>query len=163
MKNIARSSSPWGPFEPCPTNPILSHRHRAGHPIQATGHADIIQAHDSSFWAVFLGIRPQGYPPVHHLGREKFLAPVRWTDAGWPVIGNQGTIEPSMEVEPLAQVLWPEETGFDDFDLPNLKPCWNFLRNPQTELWSVTRRAGWLCLNGSGSNLTSTISLARPS
>src|SRR5690606_39354706 len=53
MVTIARSDNPWGPFEPCPHNPLLTHRSRF-HQIQATGHADLFQAEDGSWWAVFL-------------------------------------------------------------------------------------------------------------
>ncbi len=77
METLARSSSPWGPFEPCPHNPILTHRNRGMHRIQGTGHADVIQAQDGSWWAVFLAFRQVGpYPRFHHLGRETYLAPV---------------------------------------------------------------------------------------
>ncbi len=63
METLARSSSPWGPFEPCPHNPILTHRNRGAHSIQGTGHADVVQAHDGSWWAVFLAFRQVGpYP-----------------------------------------------------------------------------------------------------
>jgi xylan 1,4-beta-xylosidase len=89
MVTIARSSDPYGPYEPCPNNPILSHRSLSSS-IHATGHADLVQAHDGSWWAVFLGIRPVSYPFGHHLGRETFLAPVTWSSDGWPVIGHGG-------------------------------------------------------------------------
>lgn len=72
--SIARSRSPWGPFEPCARNPVLSHRSLQS-PIQATGHADLVEGADGQWFAPFLGIRPQGYPPCHHLGRETFLCP----------------------------------------------------------------------------------------
>ena len=42
---------------------------------------------DGDWFAVFLGARPQGYPPCYHLGREAFLSPVTWSDDGFPVIG----------------------------------------------------------------------------
>lgn len=69
------SARPWGPFESCPVNPILSHRSLKS-PIQATGHGDLVQSPDGRWWLVFLGIRLHGYPPCYHLGRETFLAPV---------------------------------------------------------------------------------------
>ena len=76
---------PHGPFEPGPANPILTHR-GSGRPIQATGHADLVEASDGTWWMVLLGIRAKGaWPPYHVLGRETFLAPVRWVD-GWPVV-----------------------------------------------------------------------------
>lgn len=71
---IARSDSPWGPWESCPHNPILTHRGQRS-PIQALGHADLVEAQDGSWWMVCLGIRPV-FPNAHHLGRETFLAPV---------------------------------------------------------------------------------------
>ena len=45
-----------GPFEGCPHNPILSHR-STDHPVQNTGHADLVQAPDGSWWMVLLGVR----------------------------------------------------------------------------------------------------------
>ena len=41
LESIARGESPWGPFTPCPHNPILTHRN-VDSPVQATGHADLI-------------------------------------------------------------------------------------------------------------------------
>ena len=58
METIARSETPWGPFEGCPHNPILTHR-STGSPIEATGHAALFHSHDHSSCMVVLGIRPQ--------------------------------------------------------------------------------------------------------
>ena len=67
-----------------PANPILSHR-STDSPIQNTGHGDLVEAADGSWWMVLLGVRPKGVSPGFHvLGRETFLAPVQWRD-GWPV------------------------------------------------------------------------------
>jgi alpha-N-arabinofuranosidase len=158
MATIARSPGPWGPFEACPFNPILTHRNRGIHPIQATGHADLIQAHDGSWWVVCLAIRPHGYPPVHHLGRETFLSPVHWTETGWPVIYQDGTLELEMEAELLPPYELKPETYFDAFEKPEPTPlcehfyfnlCWNFLRNPLPDNYSLTLRPGALALFGS--------------
>ncbi|MHC4713517.1 MAG: glycoside hydrolase family 43 protein [Planctomycetota bacterium] len=155
MVTIARSPSPWGPFESCPQNPILTHRDRGWHPIQATGHADLVQAHDESWWMVFLGIRvpPDEYPTFHNLGRETFLAPVTWTNDGWPVVNGNATVELEMDAPCLPTHPWPPEPARDDFDAPALRLCWNFLRNPRGEDWSLTDRPGWLCLKGSAVTL----------
>ncbi len=96
MQTCARSRSPWGPFEPAPRNPVLTHRHRVGHPVQSTGHAELVDAPDGSWWALFLGTRHDGFAVHHQLGRETFLATVEWTDDGWPVIGADGTVELDM-------------------------------------------------------------------
>ncbi|MFE0517158.1 glycoside hydrolase family 43 protein, partial [Streptomyces sp. NPDC058964] len=50
----ARARSPRGPWEPAPGNPVLSHR-GTGLPIQCTGHADLVEAADGTWWAVLLG------------------------------------------------------------------------------------------------------------
>ena len=53
---IARSQSPYGPFEPDPDNPVLTHADRPEEPIQATGHADLVQTEAGDWWMVLLGI-----------------------------------------------------------------------------------------------------------
>lgn len=90
--NILRSRTIEGPYEAYTANPILSHVNRKGHPIQATGHADLIQTPDGAWYAVFLGIRLFSKAQLHNLGRESFIAPVTWHD-GWPTIGEGGHIE----------------------------------------------------------------------
>jgi alpha-N-arabinofuranosidase len=152
MATIARSSDPYGPYEPCPSNPILSHR-SLNSSIHATGHADLVQAHDGSWWAVFLGIRPASYPYRHHLGRETFLAPVSWTTDGWPVIGHCGRIEPVMAAPQLPEVRWSLKANRDDFDDTMLGFDWTFLRNPAPESWSLHESPGNLVLQGNKESL----------
>ena len=152
MVTIGRSKNPWGPFESCPHNPILTHRSRE-HPIQGTGHGDLIKAHDGSWWLVFLGFRPHGYAPCYHLGRETFLAPVKWTVEGWPIVGEGGVIELEVDAQTLPQQPWTPATTWDDFATPELDATWNFLRNPQAQDWSLTARPNWLQLRGSALTL----------
>jgi len=148
METIARSNSPWGPFEGCPGNPILTHRSTAS-PIQATGHADLIKAHDGSWWMVFLGIRPNGHPYCHHLGRETFLAPVKWSDGGWPIVGSGGKVFLETEADCLPTHPWKREGPRDDFEGGRFGLQWNFLRNPREEDLSLKERPGWLRIRGS--------------
>ena len=102
MVTIARAGSPWGPFEACPRNPILTHRDTPlSQPIQATGHPDLFEDGKGNWWMVFLAIRPQGNYYWHHLGRETFLAPVRWDAQGWPVINDGKPIALDMRVAGL--------------------------------------------------------------
>jgi len=145
MLTIARSASPWGPFEACPRNPILSHR-SLSHPIQATGHGDLVQAPDGSWWVALLGIRPVYYPPAYHLGRETFLAPVTWDAGGWPVIGNNGRVELEMDAPDLPAHPWQPVPNRDDFDQDKLSPAWNYLRNPHPTDYALSERPGWLRL-----------------
>ncbi len=142
---IARSNDPWGPFEACPHNPILTMRGLMNE-IQATGHADFVEDHRGNWWAVFLGIRYAG-GTFHNLGRETFLAPMTWTDEGWPIVNDGNRILTEMETDRLLPAHpWPAEPVRDDFDATQLRLCWNFLRNPNDADWSLADRPGWLRL-----------------
>jgi xylan 1,4-beta-xylosidase len=147
MVTVARSNHPYGPYEECPHNPVLSHRSLDSR-IQATGHADLIQAQDGSWWAVFLGIRPVTYPKRHHLGRETFLAPVTWNSDGWPVIGHGGRVEIEMNSPQWPEVRWPKKAIRDDFNDLTLDLDWIHLRNPVPGSWSLAERPGHLVLHG---------------
>ena len=148
METVARSYSPWGPFESSPGNPILTHRNRKGYPIQGVGHADLVQAHDGSFWGVCLGFRyTRKY--FHHLGRETFLVPVVFNEEGWPVFNGNGTVDMEMEAKCLPEQVFHSEILKDDFNSDHLQRYWNFLRNPYQGTWSLTERRGYLVLHGS--------------
>ena len=151
MVTVARSDSPWGPFEPNPNNPILTHRNRPKHPIRALGHADIVETPDG-WWLVCLGIRPQG-GRFHHIGRETFLAPVTWSDDNWPVVNSNGTLELTLPAPKLPQHPFKEPPARDDFNDDELALQWNFLRNPYEGDFSLTARPGYLRLNGSAVTL----------
>ena len=82
---VARSREITGPFEPAANNPILSHR-SLDSPVQATGHADIVELTDGTWAMVHLGIRQRGDNPSWHVnGRETFLVGIDWED-DWPVV-----------------------------------------------------------------------------
>lgn len=83
MITIFKSNSVWGPFEPCPFNPILSHRDLAGHPFQNIGHGELIEK-DSNWYIFVLGVRPKGMGK-HNLGRETFIKKINWNNK-WPEI-----------------------------------------------------------------------------
>ena len=109
--SIARSDRPDGPFEPAPGNPLLSHRSTT-HPVQNTGHADLVRTADGTWAVVYLGVRPRGVTPMFHVnGRETFLAGVDWVD-GWPVVDELRYARPVL-VPPLTRIpLGPRHTKF---------------------------------------------------
>ncbi|MFK8908130.1 glycoside hydrolase family 43 protein [Streptomyces sp. YS-3] len=147
--SIARGPTPSGPFEPCPANPILTHR-GTDHPIQNTGHADLVRAPDGSWRMVLLGVRPRGGTPGWHvLGRETFLVPVEWVD-GWPVVGD---LSPDLPVPPWPLRPGPEEPVRDDFDDAGLQPRWISLRERPEDRCTTKERPGWLTLRAAGSSL----------
>lgn len=150
---IARSTNPYGPFHPNPNNPILTHinKNAASNPIQGTGHADLVQAHDNSWWMVFLAFRPIGRH--HHIGRETFLAPVSWTTNNWPLVNITGSVDINMNISTLPQFKNKTESERENFDQPSLSLRWNYIRNPKTQNYSLNDRKGWLCLNADIGNL----------
>ena len=159
MEVIGRSKSPWGPFDACPHNPILTHR-SLDHPLQMAGHGDLVQAGDGSWWLFCLAVRPQGYQPCHHLGRETCLVPVKWMEDGWPQVGRKGIIDLEMTGPLPPAERSPIEPGRDDFDLPDLGLSWVFVRTPHPAFWSLAERKGFLRLHGSPGSLDQIAPLA---
>lgn len=140
--SVARGPAVAGPFEGHPDNPVLSHRSTHS-PIQNTGHGDLVQAPDGSWWLVLLGVRPHGgFPGYHVLGRETFLTRVRWVD-GWP------RPEPVVPVDPITG----GTTERDDFDQPALAPQWVSVRHRPPHACTLDARPGWLTLHGTGGSL----------
>lgn len=144
--SIARGPAATGPWESCPHNPILSHR-STDLPIQNTGHADILQAADGSWWMACLGVRPRGVVPRYHVaGRETFLTAVHWDD-GWPIVATVET-KPG-EAPPGAndpEHQWNFHTDFDD---AHLDPSWIARRSDPTALADLTTHPGALTLSDS--------------
>ncbi|WP_394428991.1 glycoside hydrolase family 43 protein [Streptomyces sp. SGAir0957] len=139
--SVARGPAPTGPFEPCPGNPVLTHR-STDDPVQNTGHADLVRAPDGAWWMVFLGVRPRGGSPGWHvLGRETFLAPVTWED-GWPVVG---ALVSGSETPPA--------TYRDDFTSAALAPEWISPRARPTTHVTTREPPGRLTLRAAGASL----------
>lgn len=157
--NILRSRSLFGPYESNPANPILTHfsMKMQNSNIQGLGHADLIQAPDSSWWMICLGYRTSGYL-LHVMGRETMLAPVRWDKNAWPVVNGDGTLAINMKCQTLPQVPMPldpvrEEFNFVKRDVPadsyssiGLPWGWMSIGNPDYSRYSLTEREGWLRL-----------------
>lgn len=157
MVTVARSRNIYGPYTPCPSNPILTHitKRASGGPIRATGHGDLVQASDGSWWMVFLAIRMQN--GNHHLlGRETYLAPVDWPTGGWPSVNGDGTVYIDMDCPTLPQVTYPEGPATVDFSETELGDEWNWLYNPVEGNYSLTERPGWLRVKGTDLPLSST-------
>ena len=152
---VARSKSPFGPFEAHRGNPILSHRDHPDLPLQATGHGDLVQAEDGKWWMVLLGIRPdrESGKSRHHLGRETLLAPVTWQD-GWPVVNGGKPLALEMSAAGLPPAApWPTAPVRSGFDGPKLDLFWTFLRGPSAGLTSLAERPGYLRVKGNKATL----------
>ena len=150
---IARSKFIDGPYTGNPANPILTHINMNAqlNPIQGTGHADLIQAPDGSWWMIFLAFRTQN--GQHHvLGRETFLAPVRWDEGAWPVVNGDGTVDLQMNVPTLPQQKVEAAPVRTDFG--NMGPQWVYIRNPKADNYQA--KSGKLTLKASPVNLDMT-------
>ena len=150
---IARSQNPWGPYEGCPQNPILTERDEPKSPIQCAGHADLIDAPDGSWWAVFLGTRP--HQGMSALGRETFLALVHWTEDGWPILGKDHHVALEMEapkLKPFEVTAVPARTLFDGSPLG---PQWLHIRNYDPKHFSFEERKGFLRIQAAKDGLDS--------
>ena len=124
--NILRSKSLFGPYEPNPANPILSHFNMKmqNSPIQGLGHADLIQAPDNSWWMICLGYRTSGYLQ-HVMGREEFNYVER-------------------------------QAPKDSYHSIGLPMGWMSLCNPDYTKYSLTERKGFLRLRPSTIDLSET-------
>lgn len=150
---IARSKFIDGPYTGNPANPILTHINMNAqlNPIQGTGHADLIQAPDGSWWMIFLAFRTQN--GQHHvLGRETFLAPVRWDEGAWPVVNGDGTVDLQMNVPTLPQQ--EVEAAPVRTDFGNIGSQWVYIRNPKADNYQA--KSGKLTLKASPVNLDMT-------
>ncbi len=155
-ETIARSNTIWGPYAENPANPILAHANAAGQNsmIQGVGHADILQAHDGSWWMVFHGYRKStGYPVHHILGRETCLAPVSWPRNGWPVVNGNGTATINMTCQTLPLLPSPTKPERDEFEsaVPGLE--WNYLQLPENKEMFYRFIDGSLGLTGSAKRI----------
>ena len=153
---ILRSDRVFGPYEPCPRpqGAILSHAALKHYPIQATGHADLVEDQNGNWWAVFLGIRNFSHALLHNLGRETFLAPVTWTQDGWPIIGEDGVAALEMDAPLPAPALPVNHDVHCDFSKDEIPVCFEYTRNPNPACYTRDRAAGALTLTGTDTLLS---------
>ncbi len=153
-ETIARSKNIWGPYDPNPSNPILTHCNLIGQnlPVQGVGHADIIEAHDGTWWIVFHGYRKLQslFGGVHHiLGRETCLAPVTWPENGWPVVNGNGTVQVNMTCPTIPLKPFAAKPSLTEFTEDKLGLEWNWIRYPVRKNYSLSLHRGYLQLKGS--------------
>jgi xylan 1,4-beta-xylosidase len=152
---VLRSHSVWGPYEAYADNPILTQRDLSPdrvNPIVNAGHADLVEAKDGSWWAVFLASR--AYDRTHvNTGRETYLLPVEWKD-GWPTILPHGRTIPTVVAGPM--FMQPNATQAplsdngrwrDEFNALELDPSWMFVRVPKTSWADLRTHPGKLTIH----------------
>lgn len=154
MVTVFRSHSPWGPFEPHPSNPILTAKDEGTPELSGTGHGELVEDAAGNWWMLFLCYRIASVK-YHHLGRETGLVPIVWEN-GWPIpVGGRNPkkhiIIPELpEVVPNQSV----EEFQDEFDKPELNLEWNYIRefSDACEINSLEKK---LILHGKAETLSS--------
>ncbi|MDR0573417.1 MAG: glycoside hydrolase family 43 protein [Tannerella sp.] len=149
---IFSADSPAGKYTPWKNNPILTQRHldsNRANPITCVGHADLVQAKEGDWWAVFLACRPIN-GTFENLGRETFLMPVKWSDDGFPYMTQDDELVPMLLNR--AGAVREAETTFgnfeknEDFNSGQLDMEWLTLRASASNLYSLTDNPGFLSL-----------------
>lgn len=145
---LAWSGSLWGPYAPCPFNPILTNRNDTSKRVACAGHADLIDTPDDDWFMVHLATRPYtaGDTP---LGRETFLTPVCWKDGWFFAEGGKARIEN----EAFLRAPQAPQEGFEcDFASDEWEPRWLFVRGRDERF--VRREDGALTLRPANARLT---------
>ena len=106
---ILRSKQATGPYLAYEKNPILTQRDldpKRKNPVTSAGHAELVEGPDGNTYAVFLAVRPYE-DDFYNIGRETFIAPVRW-DNEWPIINPD-----FKEIQPVYKASFKEVKGLN--------------------------------------------------
>lgn len=139
--NVGRSKNLFGPYEPCPYNPVMRQLDLDA-PIQRTGHGKLIQTQQGDWWVYYLMGRPnQGHYTT--IGRESGLDPVTWLEDDWFIINDRKGPSLKQTAPLLDEQIYPKWSR-DDFNQETLNVNWEFARNPDKGSYSLTERPGFL-------------------
>jgi len=152
---VFRSKNVDGPYVAWEKNPILTQRHldpKRKNPVTCTGHAAFVETDRGDWWAVFLACRP--YEPFeenfYNTGRETFMAPVKWTEDGWPIINpdfEEVQYSYPVPISPKEKLEIPLNGNFtlrENFDSETLPFYWIYLRTPHEKWYSLSDEKGSL-------------------
>ena len=82
------------------------------------------------------------------VGRVPYIVPLKWEN-GWPVIGVNGKVPETLNL-PASKGLIPGIVAPDEFNRRKgdraLPLVWQWNHNPDNNLWSITKRKGYLRL-----------------
>ncbi len=131
--NTARSRNLYGPYEPCPYNPVLRQTDR-NEPIQRSGHGMLVETQNGEWWCTYLCGRPNEHKYTT-IGRETALDPVYWTEDEWFIINN-GSPSNVQRMPNLPKKVYERNT-FYDFDDEKLSLDWEWVRNPDNSMWNI--------------------------
>jgi xylan 1,4-beta-xylosidase len=146
---VLTSDKPFGPYTPCPINPILTQRllpRGRQNPVTSAGHADLVQTAAGDWYAVFLACMPYR-GGLYNTGRETFFLPVSWKD-NQPIILENGLEVPYFVKKSEEQLRLEKTNQQKGFDFYRPGPLWTnqglkdhaiFVRNPNGEFYSIDK------------------------
>ena len=143
MAAVARAKRPEGPWENSPYNPLI-HTWSESEDWWSTGHATVFEDAKGDWWTVYHGYR-KGAPT---LGRSTLLAPVAWTEDGWPVLDRSGRRAP-LPAQGEATI---GDDFTDDFAGDRLNLRWGLYGEGQLKYAAVKDSALELEASGWGAN-----------
>jgi xylan 1,4-beta-xylosidase len=142
---MARSEQLTGPYEIDPDGPLLTSAGTPEHPLQRSGHGDIVSSPGGETWLVHLCTRPLPNGRTV-LGRETALQQIQWHDE-WPRLASGGTLpEVNLPGDPVTerQAVWTY-----DFNDGELHKDFQTLRCPlDDDTLTLNARPGYLRLHG---------------
>ena len=163
---MARSKSPYGPFEKDPMNPILTSspnnsneradwdhlKTRYYNPesaLQKSGHGSYVNLDEKTAYLVHLCARPFVPELRCTLGRESAIQKMIWTDDGWLRMAD-GTNLAKIETEEAYLPAFDAEIlpDRDDFDETVLRKDYYSPRIFPSEFTDCTSREGFIRLRG---------------
>lgn len=163
---MSRSKEVWGPYEPDPTNPIVTsapgysdERRDPDHLkvkyynpdsiLQKSGHGSYVTTPNGEVYLVHLCARPFVPELRCTLGRETAIQKMVWTEDGWLRM-KDGSNLAKMEVEEskLEEQRMPELPSFDDFNGDALGNFYYAPRMMPQSFASLTARKGYIRIRG---------------
>lgn len=139
MVVYAKGPTPYGPFENCPDNPVLTNRNLGGYQIQGCGHGDLVEDNNGNVWMVHLGFRQiDRWLPFHITGREVYLVPVTFREDGWFEAGVNGITPMEIETDRLPHTVVQKRKLVETFANTELGKDWVYLRNPNVADYEFT-------------------------
>ena len=133
METVARSRDLYGPYQPCPHNPILGRKEMEA-PIRRSGHGKPLMLPDGRWYMTYLCGRDVDGKTM--LGRETALDPMTWTADGWPMV-NDLKGPSCLQQMPLPAHPWQDEPIREE-DFVSPRSDWRAFAKVTEDGWALT-------------------------
>ena len=163
---LSRARDLFGPYEPCPQNPLISsvpenydesldtdhlkpRYYNPDAPLQKAGHGSLVETQKGEVFMTYHCARPFVPELCCTLGRETCIQKYFWTEDGWlEMCGGGNLVREESEEADLPPFEAAVLSGKDDFDSPSLRSDYYAPRIDPHEFADLLSRPGWLRLRG---------------